>query len=443
MLKIRTYLMYVAAIFLPLFFVPLGFGPSSFSLELNFLGVILLMLVATTYTAQILGNRWVLYGLVAPWFVTLVLLAGAHVFLGPRASLSAFLPQIVFLIAALGMGFCLRDWLSDHAGNKRIMWFCTIIVFSFFAFLLTRAAPAHVTGLLKAVANFQPTTIIYYTRRVFEPQNFAGETPLLLLVNQHNRIAQHVFAHGFLVQALVLFVHRLGLKWTLLSRVIWAASLAMMLFAVLLLSGQSLASALITFLVCVTGLLIFRLSYSLLLSMALSTLPVIVIFGVLSQTEFFNTWSARFTSGNIDTGRIDRWAYYFTQTDQFTLLGLAKSDPLDAHNIFVTLLFEAGVGALAMALIFAAHLFKPLFMAARRGTQAFGLSYLMMLATGPQLGFVILIAGGRGFPGWAEWSKLPLLVLAVLLVPALKAWAPAKPLPRGKVAQGPQQSRRE
>jgi len=406
----------LSSVFLPLFFIPLS-HVAGFDLNLNFICVILLCAVFAIRVNQVLLNPFLVIGIVAPWVLMFVGYIFASSILGQRTSTGIFLAQFAFMLAFVGLGFQLYEWFGTKRGRRKIITFCTISVISFCISLLLFSPFESLAKMIERIALVDPIGTVYYSRRVFAAHLYSSNTLTANLSSFQNTIAQNVFSHGLLISTLCLAVRSKEKSNDFLFYSIQSFSVFMAFFAVLLLSGQNLAQIFIMVAFVALSFVFIRKSYGLMVSViafaGVSTLTLIF----LSSTDLWARWATRFTSGEIDTGRVERWIYYVSDTHNLTLFGLLKSDTLDPHNLYIGSFFEIGILGLLSTLLFASALTFRVFWGLGSGAKHHGLAYVIMMSAGAQALFATLVSGGWGFPGWGGWMKFSLFILGVLIVP--------------------------
>lgn len=401
----------LAAPFFPLFFIPLTGGGLN-SLELNFVAALLLGIAALTNSKLLLNNPFFIYGVIIPWSIILMGYLVSSVFLGPRTSILPFTAQIVFLVAASGLAVSLEAWL--RTGSKNLFIFTSLVIISYFIGLYMHSNPVNFWGIWNSVLNLEVWNLIVHARRAFNPDAFIGETIAVdRLANNHNRIAQQTFSLGYFVLTLSLLSRA---RLSELSFSLFASFSALtIILSLLLMSGQSMGQFLISVVFCSAASLIFKPTQTKLMLAACTVVLFAVLMTFLANTDFGQAWATRLSSGNIDTGRVVRWVFYWQNGANWTVIGEPNSLSIDPHNMLVTLFFETGVVGTLGFLLFCVFLISSSVMTLRTGYVRFGFAYLMAISTGLQTIFVMMIAGGYGFPGWAEMSKFSLFLLVLFL----------------------------
>ncbi|MEL6913593.1 MAG: hypothetical protein AAFP13_03755 [Pseudomonadota bacterium] len=406
--RLRPLTVAACACLIPIFFVPVLGG-----VDVNGVAAILLALVAASFAPQILRRPEIVAFVIAPWLIFITLCVAAEVLLGTRTSLGGVVPQGLFLCASVGLAFGLSEIARLPRPETKLMSIALTMAVSMTAFLLVTAPLENLLSMLQNLGN--PITAVWHARRVFAPDSFVAGVSVENLASYQNRIAQHLFAYAMIIASLALLAVERGAQrgWRFYTCIAFAIFLCVV--GIVFLSGQVLAQIFITSLFCGAALAIYRTSYRLLsATLAIALAGVLALPALLRSTVFIN-WYARFTGGNVSTGRFDRWDAYLSEFSMETLLlGTARVNEIDPHNALITALFEAGLLAFLAVLIFFLFVLFYAVWVVRRAALG-GLSLLLMLSTGPQIAFTMLIGGGWGMPGLAEWMKFSLFVFGMLI----------------------------
>lgn len=410
-ISIQDFFALLAAPFFPLFFVPLIRVGSS-SLEANFIAALVLSFSALLYLNTIMKSAFIRQYVLIPWLLLFASFLLSTILLGERESFIQFFAQCVFLLAACGLAATISVWYRSQSRYFSI--FIGMLIGSYFIALFLRASGEDFWGIWSNLITADVWSLIRHARRAFNPDSFSGGVSLEVLANNHNRIAQQTFSLGFFVLTVSLLSgHLLGRFF----KVFYIGFAVLMIWlSLFLMSGQSMGQILLTVMFCAS--FSFFLKPSLIKVILFFVVPIFILglLAFIAQTTFGEAWITRLSSGNIDTGRVVRWVYYWNESPDWTVIGKFDSLPIDPHNMPVSIFFELGIFATILYLIFLIGVLSRSFSGASSIYERFGVGGLMALSVGVQMIFVMMIAGGYGFPGWAEMSKFSLFLLIVLLM---------------------------
>ena len=398
---------------LPLFFIPVVGG-----IDVNGLAMLMFAFLAVLKVRHALEHVEVLAFVLVPWLFVLLLYMVSNAILGPRSAFAELFAQCAFLAGSIGIGISLNQIWQVKRSRYRLLWFGTAMSFSFITFTILTAPLENLIGLVSNITN--PVTAVWHSRRVFSPSSFVGGIAEVDLASFQNRVAQHFFAYGSVIASLTLLARRYVPKRSKLYWFNLAVSGSMIAFAIVLLSGRALGELFIVVSFCGLSMLFLRASYGYVLTILFIVAASVLAFPSFSSTDLYAKWFGRFTGGNISTGRTDRWASYIDNTNSLTVLGSGNESQVDTHNIFLTLLFDAGPLSVLAMIIFCGYLLIRPFIGLRKGVEQYGLPYLLMMSGGPQIVFVIMISGGWGMPGLAEWIKFGLFIFGTQLTPGVR-----------------------
>ncbi len=407
---VRTALVLLAGVFFSLFF---GFELpiAGFRVELNTIAVLLLASIVPMRFISVIQDKFITFWILSPFAIIAFLYGAVSLLMNSRVSFMPFMAQMPFLFAAIGLGFELSDWVRSRQVFK-IYAFNYIVLISFFVGLIANSSFNDVATLVRHTVELEASGLVTSARRTFNVNDFVKEDQIGTLANNHNRISQHTFALSFFCLSTLALAMKVSPQHRLFGIGALPASLFILLFSLVLLSGQSLGQLLLTVSFCLFVHIFIVVSKNSLFWGITAVVGVNVLALIFAGTEYGQHWMNRLSSDNVSTGRVDRWLYYWGEIADVTVLGSDHSLPIDPHNIVVSLLFEIGpLGLIFFAALAIACVIRP-FVNLKSGALRYGIGYTASMSVGLQIVFVAMIAGGYGFPGWAEFSKFSIFVLA-------------------------------